>query len=254
MTSRLRLALIASLIAIPSVASAHIQLVKPTPRVVDPMGGPQKTEHCGSPGYVRANNPDKTTYFKPGETVRLMWQETIGHEGWYRIAFLQNGETFHVPPPSNGPDANDRPSNYPTLDMTGMTDATTGTLILKDRIIDPEGLQAGVLMADVTLPNVECNNCTLQLTQFMLGGEAPPNNGYNINRIYFNCADIVISNAAPPPPPATPDAGPSGPDAGVDPGDNDVKGTCSTGSAGGFGTLFLLGLLAFARRRSTRRA
>lgn len=252
MTSRLRLALIASLIAIPSVASAHIQLVKPTPRVVDPMGGKQKAAHCGSAGYSRAANPDKTSYFKPGETIRLMWEETIGHVGWYRIAFLQDGETFHVPPPGNGPDAAGNPSNYPTLDMTGMTDAATGTLILKDRIIDPPDRQAGVLMADVTLPNVECNNCTLQLTQFMLG--SPPNSGYNMGRIYFNCADIVISNAAPPPPPATPDAGPVGPDAGVDPGNNDVKGTCSTGSAGGFGTLFLLCLLAFARRRSTRRA
>jgi MYXO-CTERM domain-containing protein len=252
MTSRLRLALIASLLAVPSVASAHIQLVKPTPRVVDPMGIKQKAEHCGSAGYSRAANPDKTTYFKPGETIRLMWNETIGHKGWYRIAFLQNGETFHVPPPGNGVDFNDAPANYPTLDMTGMTDPATGTLVLKDRIVDPVGLQAGVLMADVTLPNVECTNCTLQLTQFMLD---PGATSYNIDRIYFNCADIVLSNSAPPPPPANPDAGPVDPTPEpTEPVDGDLKGTCSTGQAGGFGAALLVGLLALVRRRSSRRA
>ncbi len=249
MKSCLRLALLITL-AVPSVASAHIQLVKPTPRVPDQSG--QKTEHCGSPGYVRAANPTKTTYYKPGETIRVMWNETIGHKGWYRIAFLPNGEAFHFPPPSNGPDFNNAAANYPTLDMTGMTDPATGTVILKDRIADPDGIQ-GVNMADVTLPNVECNNCTLQVTQFMLGSGAT---SYNLNSVYFFCADLALTNTPPTP---TPDAGPidgPAPDAGGNPADGgDVEGGCSTGGAGSAGGLAALGLFGLiALRRRSRRA
>lgn len=227
-------------------------MAKPTPRVDDVQGDDQKNRHCGSPNYSRAANPSRTTYYKPGETIRVMWQETIPHPGWHRIAIQPNGEEFVYPPASNGPRSNGDPANYPTVNQTGMTDAATGMIVLLDRIEDVGNNRTH--MADVTLPNIECNNCTLQVTQFMT--DRAMYNTTNGGAVYFNCADIVISNAPPPvtPPPATPDAGPSGPDAGVDPGNNDVKGTCSTGGAGGFGAALLIGLLAFARRRSTRRA
>jgi hypothetical protein len=217
MMSRLRLALLFT-IALPSVASAHIQLVKPNARI--PNGtNEQKTEHCGSPAWVRAEHPDRVTYFKPGETVRVMWQETVPHTGWYRIAFLKNGELFHVPPPGTAP------GNFPTADMTGMTDPATGTLVLKDRVLDVPG--TSTFMADVVLPTEECTNCTLQLTQFMT--DSSP---YTIDSIYFNCADIVISNN-PPPVTGTPDAGPvtPTPDGGAPVDDGDVKGGCSTSGA-----------------------
>lgn len=242
MMSRLRLALL-FLIAVPSVASAHIQLVKPTPRINNGLGQEQKTSSCGSPGWVRAQHPDRVSYFKPGETVRVMWQETVLHPGWYRLAFLQNGEVFHVPPPGTAP------GNFPTLDMTGMTDAATGTLILADRI--PDAASGTTQMMDITLPNVECNNCTLQLTQFMTGGTyTTGSNG----SIYFNCADIVISNS--PPPMQTPDAGPvtPTPDGGAPVDNNDVKGGCSTSGASGLGLLAAIGLVGLiARRRRAAR-
>jgi MYXO-CTERM domain-containing protein len=242
MMSRLRLALLFT-IAVPSVASAHIQLVKPNARINNGLGGEQKNENCGSPGWVRAQHPDRVTYFKPGETIRVMWQETILHPGWYRIALHPNGENFHVPPPSNGPGDDGNPSNFPTLNMTGMTDAATGTMILADRI--PDAASGTTNMMDVKLPDMECANCTLQLTQFMLSSGLT---AYNIDSIYFNCADIVISNN-PPPTPGTPDAGPVTPDAGAPTDDNDVKGGCSTSGASGLGLLAGIGLLGLVARR-----
>lgn len=245
MKSRLHLALLFT-IAVPSVASAHIQLMSPKARVVEPTGGMQKTENCGSAGWVRSAHPDRVSYFKPGETIRVMWNETVPHTGWYRIAFHPNGENFHVPPPGNGLDSANNPSNYPTANLTGMTDAATGTMILADRIADSN---ATVYMQDITLPNMECNNCTLQLTQFMT--TAGPTS-YSINSIYFNCADIVISNS-PPPTSGTPDAGPvTTPDAGTPGDDGDVKGGCSTsdiGSTGGVLAVGLFGAALVARRR-----
>lgn len=244
MKSRLHLALLFT-IAVPSVASAHIQLMSPKARIVNPTGSDQKTENCGSAGWVRAAHPDRVTTFKPGETIRVMWNETIGHTGWYRIAFHPNGENFQVPAPGNGPTGDGAPSNYPTENLTGMTDAATGTMILADRIADSN---ATVYMADVKLPDIECENCTLQLTQFMNQGAT-----YNIDSIYFNCADIRLSNN--PPPMGTPDAGPvTTPDAGAPVDDNDLKGGCSTGDIGSAGGLLAVGLFgaALASRRRRR--
>jgi uncharacterized protein (TIGR03382 family) len=244
MKSRLALPLLLAA-ALPSVAHAHIHMLQPKSRTDAAQGDPQKTAHCGDTGYSRAAHPERVTWYKPGQTVRVMWQETIDHPGWYRIALQPNGETFSYPPPSNGPAGGGAPSNYPTVNQTGMTDAATGTIVLLDRIAD--GAPGTTQMADITLPTTECMNCTLQFTQFMTNN--PP---YAIvdNDIYYNCADIVIS-ANDPPPPMTPDAGPtSGPDAG-NPADGDgpIKGGCSTSGSGSRSALLLLALLALRRRR-----
>lgn len=249
MKSRLHLALLFT-IAVPSVASAHIHMIQPKSRTDAPTGD-QKTAHCGTTGYSRAAHPERITYFKPGEKIKVMWNETVPHKGWYRISLQPNGETFSYPPAGNGPDGQGNPSNYPTVNQTGMTDAVTGAMVLLDRI--PDGEMGTTMMADVTLPNIECNNCTLQFNQFMSDSEMYTGTG---GSIYYNCADIVISNN-PPPPMSTPDAGPvTTPDAGAPVDDNDLKGGCSTGDIGGAGGLLAVGLFgaALASRRRRCRA
>jgi uncharacterized protein (TIGR03382 family) len=225
---------------VPGVASAHIHMLTPLSRTDDAQGDPQKTMHCGVPGYVRADHPQRVTTFRPGQTVRVMWKETIAHTGWYRISFQPNGEVFAYPPPGVG-----TVGNHPTVNQTGITDGSGATVLL-DRI--PDGAPGVMQMADITLPNRECNNCTLQFTQFMTDSAYNP---VNAGSVYFSCADIVLSNTAP----TTPDAGPiAGADAGVDAGapatgGEGVKGGCSTGGSTGLGTLAMFGLLGLRRRR-----
>lgn len=252
MKSRLQLALLLATIAAPSVASAHIHMIMPKSRTDNPTGD-QKTRHCGTTGYSRAAHPDRVTYYKPGEKIKVMWNETINHPGWYRISLQPNGEQFAYPPPGNAPNNAGQPSNFPTVNQTGMTDGTTGAIVLLDRIAD--GPVGTTMMAEVTLPNMECNNCTLQFNQFMTDRDMYTTT--DGGAVYFNCADIVISNT--PPTQNPPDAGPVDPmpDAGNPPVESgDVKGTCSTGdagSAGSLGALALAGLLVL-RRRNRRRA
>lgn len=227
-------------------------MIMPKSRTDNPTGD-QKTRHCGTAaGYSRAAHPDRITTYKPGEKIKVMWNETINHPGWYRISLQPNGEVFAYPPPGNAPNADGDPSNFPTVNQTGVTDPTTGSIVLLDRI--PDGPVGTTMMAEVTLPNIECANCTLQFNQFMTDRAMYTN--IDSGAVYFNCADIVISNTPPPTP--MPDAGPVDPtpDGGTEPVDGDVKGTCSTGSAGSagsLGALALLGLLAI-RRRNSRRA
>jgi uncharacterized protein (TIGR03382 family) len=231
----LRSALVATVLLVPLGAAAHIHLTSPMART-DSLTGDQKDQHCGVANQVR--NAARVTTFKPGETITVNWMETIQHPGYFRIAFQPNGSVFNIPAAGNGP-----PAGFPSVDQTGMTDAATGTIILKDRIPD------GMLSTQVTLPNMECANCTLQFIQVMT--DKPPYTiDANSDDIYFNCADITLSNTAPPP---MVDAGmpPAGGDAGTMDPSSETTGGCSTTGAGGslWLALGLVGLGARLRRR-----
>lgn len=211
------------------VAEAHIHLLQPMARQTDALGDPQKEMNCGSAALTRTTN--RVSTYAPGATITVMWSETINHTGWYRIAFQADGENFHLPP--GGPNG-----GFPDVDQTGMIDNTTSTHVLRDMVAD------GTSQIDVTLPNIECTNCTLQLIQVMTNGGPP----YDVSNLYFNCADLVLAANAP-------DAGTqvTDPDAGVDPGTGPRSGSetggCSAGGSSGAGLLALLGLVGFRRRR-----
>lgn len=229
-----RLLYLASIL-VPASAAAHIHLTAPMART-DSTTGDQKDQHCGVAGQTRTT---RVTTFMPGETITVSWMEPIDHPGWFRIALQPNGDIFPIPPASNGPAivmGAMQASNMPTEDKTGMTDAVTNALILKDRVAD------GTLTTTVTLPNMECNNCTLQFIQVMI--DKPP---YSIDAasddIYFNCADIALSNTPMP----MVDAG-TDQDAAVGGGNNpSTSGGCST--SGGASLLAGLALLTLRRRR-----
>jgi uncharacterized protein (TIGR03382 family) len=234
-----------AVIGLSSVAFAHIHLTNPLSRTDNAQGNPQKNGHCGDPTYVRANNPTRTTVMPPGATLTVTWAETIPHPGWFRIAFQPNGDTFSLPPTGTGVGGFQSAAES----QTGMTDGPTGTLIIADMIPD------GTLSTQITLPNMECTNCTLQFIQVMTGGTYEPSIVQATNNdLYFNCADITLQAGAtmPPDPPVGDDAGTGGggDDAGVgNPGGpGEVTGGCS--AAGSSTTaLFGLALLAGLRRR-----
>src|ERR1041384_7910507 len=100
--------------ATPSIAAAHIRITSPTPRSTSAL----KDQHCGATGSPRAN----IHTVPPGSTLHLVWDEYVAHPGWFRISFQQNGDTFEIPPASNGMSGAAAPSNYPTEDLTGKTD------------------------------------------------------------------------------------------------------------------------------------
>lgn len=213
------LAALAAVLA-PAGASAHVRITSPTPRSSDQL----KQRHCGQTGSARAN----VHTYKPGSPLHLVWDEYVVHPGWFRVSFQQNGDTFETPPASNGPNGNGGASNYPTENLTGKTDPATGSLIIADRI------QHGTLSLDLTLPDVECDSCTLQLIQMMI--DKPPYAADTTSDdIYYACVDLVLSNAAP--------ASDAGSDAGG------TSGGCSTTGGSGLAGLAAVGLLLRRRRR-----
>jgi hypothetical protein len=211
---------------VPSLAAAHVRITSPTPRSSTSL----KERHCGAAGSTRAH----VQTMRPGSSLHLVWDEYIEHPGWFRVAFQKTGDVFEVPSPSNGPMGTGAASNYPTENLTGMTDAATGSLIIADRIAH------GTLSLDITLPNVECNNCTLQLTQ-MMTDKPPYTADASSNDIYYACVDLVLSASAP-------DAGPTGPTPTPEPAAS--EGCSTTAAPSAILGLAALGLLR--RRRASR--
>jgi hypothetical protein len=203
----MRLVTIALALAVPSVALAHVTLTYPPPRTTQQKVGP-----CGVANSVRGTN---VTTLQPGATITVTWDETIQHPGHFRISFDADGQAFSVPP-----------------DATSDTKATDPNVI-EDLIPDTTGR---AYSKQITLPNMECANCTLQLIQLMTD-KPPYTTDAASNDIYYQCADIRLS------------AGGSGtPDAGID-GASDSGGCNSMPSASLGGVLVALGML---RRRSRR--
>jgi uncharacterized protein (TIGR03382 family) len=179
-------------------ASAHIKLDSPSPRTDALKAGP-----CGAPGSTRGTN---ISTFLPGQTITVEWDETVDHPGHYRISFDASG-TDAFPDPVQPDDS------FPTT--------------LVDQIADKNG---GHYTQDVTLPNMECDNCTLQLVQVMT--VSVPYNSF-----YFQCADLVLSADA-------------GSGSGSDGGSDSSSGGCSAAPGGaGAGVMIAFAALVARRRR-----
>jgi hypothetical protein len=198
----------------PQPASAHLDLTAPVSRY-----GPDvlKTGPCGISGGERSDN---ISYYEPGETIEVRWVEYIDHPAHYRIAFDQDGDDDFVDPAT-------------------MTELYSNDAVLLDGIEDKGPADQGYAVT-VTLPDVTCDNCTLQVIQVMY--DKPPYTTPG-NDIYYQCADLVLREGG------SADAG-TGIDAGTNPSDGSGCHAAKGGVAG-FGLLPAVLVLWLARRLAT---
>ena len=216
-------------------AWAHVKLVEPTDWLVtDGLGDPQKTGPCGAGGPLSK----ATTTVVAGSTLHVKWKETVLHPGHFRIAITDNRGLLQDPQVTS--------SNGQCLSAAIQSPVAAPVLV--------DGLFAHTSPApnntyetDVTVPNLSCDHCTLQLIQFMSSHSTPC--------IYYHCADLKIVAAGS-------DAGTNVIDAGavtppVDAGVSAADGGSTTGpppSSGcqSVGGASLLGALALVRVRRRR--
>jgi hypothetical protein len=202
------LSALGSLLVPAASALAHIDLDSPADRgCID-----QKTGPCGTSCAPPRSN---VTELEPGSTITVRWTETVNHTGHYRISFDDSGD-----------DAFQNPTSYDDIQQTPTLP------VLLDGIADQSG---GQYEAQVTLPDIECDNCTLQLIQVMTD-KAPCCDG---NDFYYRCADLTLRYGA-----GGGDAGPdpavdAGPDPAVDagPGGGGDDGGCGGCGATGDSSL-----------------
>ena len=165
---------------LPRFSSAHIVLHEPASWIVEgTFGDPQKDGPCGGTGSAVTPTNAVTTYHA-GDTVHFRWNETIPHDGHYRVALALNSRDELIDPPTTSDKNNDS--------LTAEIQAPPQMPVLLDGIYvhEAKDIEWGEeYTLDVTLPDdVTCEKCTIQLLQFM-AHHAP---GY----FYYHCADITI--------------------------------------------------------------
>jgi hypothetical protein len=170
-------ALVAALLATPGTAAAHVCMDFPISRNGTEQctaRTPQKIGSCGIAGRTEHVN-----VFRPGQTIEVVLRETINHPSHYRISFNPDGDTFYDPVR-----VDDISNDHPHVLIDGIEDA-----------------EEAIQRVSITFPNIECENCTLQLIQVMYdkqrNGFGGATGGPNDNDdMYYSCADIALRRNA----------------------------------------------------------
>jgi hypothetical protein len=187
-----------------ATASAHISLEQ---------GGTHKSRYgdanlkdgpCGLAGGTRGTN---VYTYAPGETITVKLVETIPHPSYFRFAFDANGDGDFKEPASIKPIDPTRPCPINPGDKCGSSDFNNSPTVLMDNLNPHLAGQAGPNYSwQVTLPDVECDNCTLQVIQVMEDNffhgdfnpvQGDPNDNPYIPDIYHQCIDLVLTRNAP---------------------------------------------------------
>jgi hypothetical protein len=153
-------------------AHAHIDLRVPVPREQGLSLGENANLKIGPCGQVENGRSERVTVFAPGETIEVTWEETTNHRSYYRVAFDRDGDdAFPVfPGPGIGAEG---------IDPRGLC-PVDGEVVLAYELEDGAG---GIHTLRVSLPDVECERCTLQVVQYMFDRMRP---------YYFQCADLAL--------------------------------------------------------------
>ncbi len=176
-----------------SIAHAHISITDGGTHVG--RSEDMKTDPCGGP---EARGSGMIYTYKPGETINITIKETISHPGYFRIAFDDDGDDGFVTPSGTIGEMGDC-GLVTDACGPGKEDYCNNETVLLDHLNLHAAAPFGTTKDwtfSVTLPNVECANCTLQIIQMMndLGIHGPT---YPDSDIYYQCIDLVLSPSAP---------------------------------------------------------
>ena len=171
---------------VPAVAHAHFRLLEPTSWLIESdRGDPQKAGPCGG---------TNTDYGKPsyviskaigGSKLHIKVQETIYHPGHYRVALAVNSPTELPADPEATTENTEKGPRSISAKIMNPVQAP----VLADGLFVHTAATTTPWETDVTLPNITCKRCTLQVAQFM--AEHGVNNPGMFT--YHHCAEVAIT-------------------------------------------------------------
>jgi hypothetical protein len=185
---------LAATAAIAPFASAHFRLLEPASWIEENnLGDPQKLGPCGGTSANQAKgkaaNPgtatNMVTKVQGGQKLHIKLQETVYHPGHYRIALAVNSRA-ELPA---DPEVTLRDSEKGPQSVSAPIDRAPKPPVLMDGLFAHTSKQADPWETDVTLPNISCSKCTLQIIQFM--AEHGRNSDGDFS--YHHCADLQIT-------------------------------------------------------------
>jgi hypothetical protein len=179
-------AVAALLAAAPAVTQAHFRLLEPASWIVEnQLGDPQKAGPCGGTNADWGTPTYAVTPAVGGSMMHVKVQETVYHPGFYRVALAVNSPTELPADPKATTEQTDRGPRS----LTGEVMSPVQMPVLADGLFMHHEKAAAAFETDVTLPNINCKRCTLQVIQFMEAHGA--NNPGNYT--YHHCAIVSIT-------------------------------------------------------------
>jgi hypothetical protein len=154
-----------------------------------------KTAPCGVAGAKRGSN---VYTFEPGQTITIKLKEYVPHPGYFRIAFDNDGDDGFMEPQSIMPE--NRACMMGEM-RCGKTDFCNSPTVLLDNI-EPHwdaNFAGGAIDRSwqVKLPDVECDNCTLQIIQIMTDPAGGAHGPYDLmNDVYHQCIDVTLKRGS----------------------------------------------------------
>ena len=165
---------------------AHFSLLQPPSAHSIDTGG-KGDGPCG-----QAPDSNIVTPAQGGRPIQLRLNEFVFHPGHYRVALSVNSRAELPPDPIVTQDANG-------ISISAVIENPAKIPVLADGLFAHSLPISGDFETAITLPNINCERCTLQVIEFMADHGFNPGGGY----YYHHCADLRIT-ADPALPPADP--------------------------------------------------
>jgi len=174
------------LMLVPVATQAHFKLLAPASWLIeDERGDPQKAAPCGGTNADFGKPSWAVSQATGGSALHIRVQETIFHPGHYRVALAVNSPTeLPVDPKATTMDTDRGPRSVSAEIMSPVQPP-----VLADGLFVHQAKADGPFETDVTLPNINCRRCTLQVIQFM-EQHAVNNPGMFT---YHHCATVQIT-------------------------------------------------------------
>jgi hypothetical protein len=168
------------------IAWSHFRLIEPQSSLVENnLGDPQKLGPCGGTTANGGTLSNIVNQAQGGQKLHIKLQETVFHPGHYRIALAVNSRA-ELPP---DPPANTRDSEKGAWSVSAPIQNPPQIPVLADGLFAHTSKQTDPWETDVAIPNINCDRCTLQITQFMAEHGVNKDGGY----YYHHCADLQVT-------------------------------------------------------------
>jgi hypothetical protein len=171
----------------PTISQAHFRLLAPASWIEEnQLGDPQKAGPCGGTNADYGKPTYAVTAVTGGSLLHVKIQETVYHPGHYRIALAVNSPTELPVDPKATTMTNDQGK---VMSVSGEIMNPVAPPVLVDGLWAHDDHVMHAFETDVTLPNITCKSCTLQVAQFM--EQHPVNNPGSFT--YHHCAVLKIT-------------------------------------------------------------